>query len=145
MHAVPFGARGAIPRPRFLSAHALRRVALPAAAGAALLAGVARADSSEWEARVVHASWYGHEFARRPMASGELFDPHALTGAHRTLPLGTRVKVTNLANGRWVLVTITDRGPYVRRRELDLSLGAARVLDMVRSGVARVRIEPVES
>ena len=91
------------------------------------------------------ASWYGHEFARRKTASGEVFDPHDLTGAHRTLPLGTRVRVTNLHNGRSVLVKINDRGPYYRRRDIDLSLGAARVLGMVRRGIARVRIELVES
>jgi rare lipoprotein A len=95
--------------------------------------------------KIVHASWYGHEFARRPTASGERFDPNKLTGAHRTLPLGTKLRVTNLLNGRSVLVVINDRGPYIPRRELDLSLGAARVLGMVRRGVARVRIEPVES
>jgi len=92
-----------------------------------------------------HASWYGEEFARRPTASGERYDPSKLTGAHRTLPLGSRVRVTNLLNGRSVLVTINDRGPYMPRREIDLSYGAARVLGIVRRGVARVRIELVES
>jgi rare lipoprotein A len=92
-----------------------------------------------------HASWYGDEFARRPTASGQRFDPGKLTGAHRTLPLGTRVRVTNLTNGRSVLVTINDRGPYTARREIDLSYGAARALGMLRAGIARVRIEPVES
>jgi len=91
------------------------------------------------------ASWYGDEFARRQTASGELFDPDKLTGAHRTLPLGTRVRVTNLLNGRSVLVTINDRGPYIAQRDIDLSYGAARVLGMVRRGIARVRIELVES
>jgi rare lipoprotein A len=95
--------------------------------------------------QVVHASWYGSEFAQRPTASGEPFDPYKLTCAHRTLPLGTRLRVTNLDNGRSVLVTINDRGPYFPPRELDLSYGAARALGMVRRGVARVRIEVVES
>lgn len=97
------------------------------------------------EVKVVQASWYGQEFAQRPTASGQLFDPHKMTCAHRTLPLGSRLRVTNLHNGRSVLVTINDRGPYVRPRELDLSYGAARALGMIRRGVARVRIELVES
>jgi rare lipoprotein A len=93
----------------------------------------------------VHASYYGDEFAWRRTASGERYDPSKLSAAHRTLPLGTRLKVTNLHNGRSVLVTINDRGPYVGPRELDLSLGAARKLGMIRRGIARVRIERVES
>lgn len=128
----------------------------PTAAGAALIvagalcvcfsAGPARANwPPRWTAKIVHASWYGHEFARRRTASGVRFDPHAMTGAHRTLPLGTRLRVTNLSNGRSVMVTINDRGPYVGRRELDLSLGAARAIGMVQIGVARVMIEPVVS
>lgn len=89
------------------------------------------------------ASWYGNQFANRPTASGEPFDPEKLTAAHRKLPLGTKVVVTNLHNGRSVLVTITDRGPYWPNRDIDVSYGAARVLGMVRRGVARVRIEPL--
>jgi peptidoglycan lytic transglycosylase len=107
---------------------------------------VAWADwSPSWTAKVVYASWYGCEFARRSTASGDRFDPDGLTGAHRTLPLGTRLRVTNLSNGRSVLVTINDRGPFIGRRELDLSYGAARQLGMVRTGVARVMIEPILS
>jgi len=107
---------------------------------------VAWADwSPRWTAKVVYASWYGCEFARRPTASGDRFDPGGLTGAHRTLPLGTRLRVTNLSNGRSVLVTITDRGPFVGRRELDLSYAAAHQLGMVRAGVARVMMEPILS
>jgi rare lipoprotein A len=102
------------------------------------------ATADTWS-KVGNASWYGHEFSRRPTASGEIFDPRLLTGAHRTLPLGTKVRVTNLHNGRSVLVTINDRGPYRYRREIDLSLGAARVLGMVNRGIARVRIELVDS
>ena len=90
-----------------------------------------------------HASWYGREFANRPMASGKPFDPEKLTAAHRKLPLGTKVVVTNLHNGRSVLVTITDRGPYWGNRVIDLSHRAARVIGMERRGVARVRIEPL--
>ena len=90
-----------------------------------------------------NASWYGSQFANRPTASGELFDPEKLTAAHRKLPLGSKVVVTNLQNGRSVLVTITDRGPYWTNRDIDLSYRAARVLGMVQRGVARVRIEPL--
>ncbi len=90
-----------------------------------------------------HASWYGSQFANRPTASGTLFDPEKLTAAHRKLPLGTKVVVTNLHNGRSVLVTINDRGPYWGNRDIDLSYRAARVLGMVRRGVARVRIDPL--
>jgi rare lipoprotein A len=89
------------------------------------------------------ASWYGKQFANRPTASGALFDPEKLTAAHKKLPLGTKVVVTNLHNGRSVLVTINDRGPYWGNREIDLSYRAARVLGMVERGLARVRIEPL--
>jgi rare lipoprotein A len=89
------------------------------------------------------ASWYGAQFANRPTASGTPFDPEKLTAAHRKLPLGTKVVVTNLHNGRSVMVTINDRGPYWGNREIDLSYRAARVLGMVQRGVARVKIEPL--
>ncbi len=87
------------------------------------------------------ASWYGPGFHGRPTASGARFDQHRLTAAHRSLPLGSRVTVTHLANGRSIEVEITDRGPYVRGRVLDLSRAAAARLGMVDAGVARVRIE----
>lgn len=103
------------------------------------------ADDNEPYVRVGRASWYGHEFAERRTASGDRFDPTQLTGAHRTLPLGARVRVTNLHNGRSVLITINDRGPFAGRREIDLSLAAARVLGMVQRGVARVKIELLDS
>lgn len=87
------------------------------------------------------ASYYGHELAGNRTASGERFNPNGLTAAHRTLPLGTRLRVTNLANGRSVIVRINDRGPFVRSRLIDVSLGAARKIEMVRSGKAQVRLE----
>jgi len=146
MRTVPIGAGGAIPRPLF---HARTSASFLAALGLASLVSGAPPVRGEMLAlsavRIGHASWYGEEFARHPTASGELYDPSKLTGAHRTLPLGTRVRVTNLTNGRSVLVTINDRGPYIGQREIDLSYRAARVLDMVRRGVTRVRIELVES
>lgn len=80
-------------------------------------------------------SHYGHAFAGRKTASGEIFDPEAMTMAHRTLPFGTRVKVTNLENRQSVDVVVNDRGPFVRGRVADLSLGAARRIGMVEDGV----------
>ena len=145
MRTVPFGAGGAIPRPLFHARTSVLWLLAPAIALLIARARPVRADMIQGEPVVGHASWYGGEFARRPTASGQLYDPSKLTGAHRTLPLGSKVRVTNLLNGRSVMVTINDRGPYMRRREIDLSYGAARVLGMVRRGVARVRIELVES
>ncbi len=89
------------------------------------------------------ASYYGHELAGNRTASGERFNPNGLTAAHRTLPLGTKLRVTNLSNGRSVVVRINDRGPFVRSRLIDVSLGAAREINMVRSGKAQVRLERV--
>jgi rare lipoprotein A len=91
------------------------------------------------------ASYYGVELAGNRTASGERFDPHAFTCAHRSLPLGTMLRVTNLANGRSVLVRVNDRGPFVHSRILDMSLAAARDIDMVRTGKAMVRVEIVRN
>jgi rare lipoprotein A len=87
------------------------------------------------------ASYYGASFAGRRTASGERFDPQAFTAAHRDLPFGTRIRLTNLDNGRTVVVRINDRGPYADGRIVDVSWAAARELGMLRSGVARVRLE----
>ena len=87
------------------------------------------------------ASWYGDRFKRRPTASGEPFDPKDITAAHRTLPLQTIARVTNLGNGRWILVRINDRGPYAPGRVIDLSRNAATQLGMKQDGIARVRVE----
>ena len=87
------------------------------------------------------ASWYGKRHHGRLTASGVVFDQNALTAAHRTLPFGTRVRVTNLENGRQVVVQITDRGPYWNRRVIDLSREAAQALGMLTPGVVRVRLE----
>ncbi len=87
------------------------------------------------------ASWYGKDFHGRPTASGEIYNMYGLSAAHRTLPLGTIVRVTNLKNGRSVDVVINDRGPFVDGRIIDMSYGAARVLDMVEDGVVPVRVE----
>ena len=87
------------------------------------------------------ASWYGPGFAGRPTANGEVFDPNALTAAHRSLPFGTQVRVTNLRNGESIIVRINDRGPFVGGRIIDLSREAAARIGMVNRGVARVRVE----
>ena len=86
------------------------------------------------------ASWYGDQFDGRPTSTGERFDMHALTAAHKTLPLPGLVEVTNLANGRSVVVRVNDRGPFVDNRIIDLSHGAAEALDIVQRGVAEVRV-----
>jgi rare lipoprotein A len=87
------------------------------------------------------ASWYGPGFHGEATSSGEIYDQNQLTAAHRTLPLGTRVEVTNLDNGRSIEVRVNDRGPYVGDRVIDLSYAAAQVLDMVGPGTAPVRIQ----
>jgi len=87
------------------------------------------------------ASWYGPGFHGRETASGEPFNQHALTAAHRTLPLGTEAKVTNLDTGQSVQVKINDRGPYVPGRHLDLSRAAAKQIGLTKKGVAKVKIE----
>jgi rare lipoprotein A len=89
------------------------------------------------------ASYYGNELAGNRTSSGERFDPQAFTCAHRSLPLGTMLRVTNLANGRSVIVRVNDRGPFTRGRILDVSLAAAREIAMVGAGHARVRLEVV--
>jgi rare lipoprotein A len=87
------------------------------------------------------ASWYGPGFHGRETASGETFNQHALTAAHRTLPLGTEATVTNLETGQSVQVKINDRGPYVPGRHLDLSQAAAKQIGLTKKGVAKVKIE----
>lgn len=87
------------------------------------------------------ASYYGKRFQGRRTASGERFNMNAMTAAHRTLPFGTNVKVTNRENGRTVVVRINDRGPFAGKRIIDLSRAAASKLGMIREGVVRVAIE----
>jgi rare lipoprotein A len=87
------------------------------------------------------ASWYGYDGSSSQTANGERYQPENLTAAHRSLPMGTKVRVTNTHNGRSVVVRINDRGPYIGGRIIDLSAGAARILGMIGSGIAPVRIE----
>ncbi len=87
------------------------------------------------------ASWYGEEFEGRRTASGEPFDKDALSAAHREFPFGTKLKVTNLSNGRSVIVVVNDRGPFVSGRDIDLSYAAARKIGLVGPGTGEVLIE----
>lgn len=87
------------------------------------------------------ASWYGAKYHGRQTASGERYDMEALTAAHRTLPFGTRIRVTNLGNGRRIVLRVNDRGPFVPGRVLDVSRRAARELGFLEAGLATVRIE----
>lgn len=87
------------------------------------------------------ASWYGADFHGKPTSCGEIYDMNAMTSAHKILPLGVRLRVTNLRNNRSVVVRVNDRGPFVKSRIIDLSFAAATQLDIVASGTAPVRIE----
>lgn len=95
----------------------------------------------EGESRYVTASWYGPKFHGRPTSSGERFNMYGLTCAHKTLKFGTRLRVTNPENNKSVIVTVNDRGPFIRGRELDLSYGAAKAIDFVNKGVGKVRVD----
>jgi rare lipoprotein A len=126
---------------RLLSALALAATApasapaAPAAAPAPAAAAPA-ADSSEGK-----IAWYGAKFAGRKTASGERFNPNAMTMAHKTLPFGTKVKVTNTVNNKSVVLRVNDRGPTTPDRIGDVSQAAARQLGMLRAGVVNARLE----
>ncbi len=90
------------------------------------------------------ASWYGEPFHGRLTASGERYNMHGFTAAHRSLPFGTRLKVTKPDTGQSSIVTVTDRGPFIRGRHLDLSYGAAQQIGLVREGVGRVAVEVLD-
>jgi len=89
------------------------------------------------------ASWYGPDFHGRPTANGETFDMNGISAAHPTLPMPSYLRVTNIANGRSIIVRVNDRGPYAKERVVDVSIGAARALDFYAQGLTRVRIEYV--
>jgi rare lipoprotein A len=97
-------------------------------------------DTSEGYRETAVASWYGQAFQGRRTSSGEPYDMYQMTAAHKTLPIPTYVRVTNLENGRSVVVRVNDRGPFIAGRIIDLSLVAAQKLDMVRDGTARVEV-----
>jgi rare lipoprotein A len=96
--------------------------------------------SLEAAAQAQIATYYGKEFAGRRTASGERFNPGAMTAAHRTLPFGTKVRVTNSRSGQSVIVRINDRGPFVKGRSIDLSSGAARAIGMGSTGNVRIEV-----
>ena len=113
----------------------------------ALLAGCAAGGARHAKApggvEEGYASYYAKRFHGRPTASGAIYDERRFTAAHRTLPFGTRVRVTNLANGRHVVLTITDRGPARPDRVIDVSRRAAYTLGFERAGTARVRVKVI--
>jgi len=102
---------------------------------------LAQASDNRVEIGTGIASYYGVELGGRRTASGERFDPSAMTAAHRTLAFGSRVAVTNLANGQEVVVRINDRGPWGKSRIVDVSYAAAKQLGMHRTGTAKVKLE----
>jgi rare lipoprotein A len=121
---------------------------LAAAAVASITFGCGSAEGAKrapiGKVQTGKASYYGKGFAGKKTASGERFDPKLMTAAHNTLPLGTRVRVTRLSTGASVTVRVNDRCGCTHGRIIDLSEGAARKLDMIRDGVARVRIEVIK-
>jgi rare lipoprotein A len=128
---------------------ALAQTAAPAVAAPAPAATPAAAPAAAPAAKAAptvetgKVAWYGRKFAGRRTASGERFNPDALTMAHKTLPFGTKVKVTNTKTGKSVVVRVNDRGPTQPDRIGDLSLAAARALGMVRSGVIDAELEVI--
>jgi rare lipoprotein A len=103
------------------------------------------ADATPMATEIGRASWYGPPYHNRRGSNGEVYNMHAMTAAHRTLPLGAIVRVTNLKTGKKALVRITDRGPFIPGRILDLSLAAAKKLDVYLPGVAEVKVEVMET
>lgn len=91
------------------------------------------------------ASWYGHKFNKKRTSSGERFNMYKMTAAHKTLPLSTYVQVTNLSNGKHVIVKVNDRGPFVSNRLIDLSYAAAKKLGMVHRGTTRVEVKAIQT
>ena len=115
----------------------MRKMCVAAMLGLALFASPSVATQSDKPTTVI-ASYYYHG---QVTASGQRFNPDGLSAAHRSLPFGTKVKVTHMNNGKSVIVVINDRGPFIRGRSIDLSRGAARQIDMINDGVARVTLE----
>jgi len=91
------------------------------------------------------ASWYGAPYHNRRGSNGEIYNMHAMTAAHRTLPLGSIVRITNVKTGNSAIVRITDRGPFIEGRVVDLSLAAAKAVDVYQPGIAKVRLEVLEA
>jgi len=121
--------------------HGLRLAAALLLAGAVAGCATTRPLAGTGEGAVGYASFYARAHDGHRTASGEIFDMQAMTAAHRTLPFGTRVRVSNLENGRQVVVRINDRGPFRKGRIIDLSYAAARVIGITGRGVAKVRVD----
>jgi rare lipoprotein A len=102
---------------------------------------VVRVAAAPTPYQVGKASWYGKQFHGKPTASGEAYDMFQFTAAHRNLPLGTWVRVTNMRNGRWIIVRVNDRGPVPTSRIIDLSYGAAQMLEFRAKGIEKVRLD----
>ena len=126
---------------RFAALLTLSLLALGALVPGDAIARAARERAAKARRESGWCSYYGREFYHRRTASGERLDPNQLTAAHRTLPFGTRVRVTNLANGRRVVVRINDRGPFRKDRVLDVTPAVARRLGFTNAGLAHVRLD----
>ncbi|MBI3124285.1 MAG: septal ring lytic transglycosylase RlpA family protein [Ignavibacteriales bacterium] len=92
---------------------------------------------------IMTASWYGPRFHGKTTANGEIYNQMALTAAHKSLPFGTLLQITNLRNGKSIIVRINDRGPYIDGRDLDLSKGTAKTLGILHRGVVRVKVQEI--
>lgn len=111
-----------------------------------LLPGISEAKANQETPQLTGiSSYYGETHHGRKTASGEVFNMHAHTAAHRTLPLGSRIQVTNLSNGKRITLRVNDRGPYTKGRILDVSQGAAKALGMLKSGTAKVHIQLLDT
>jgi rare lipoprotein A len=119
--------------------------AKPAPVSSVQLQPVARKQVKTKPYQVGTASWYGETFEGKPTASGEPYDMYDMTAAHLTLPMGSYVKVTNLRNGKSVIVRVNDRGPVVPGRIIDVSYGAAQALQFKQRGLQRVRLDLVDA
>ena len=130
--------------PLMLVASAAAQDTDTAAISAVAASAIPLADAADMETEIEidggMASYYGNELAGNRTANGERFDPGELTAAHRTLPFGSMVRVTNMSTGDSVIVRINDRGPFSRGRVIDVSHAAAREIGMQRSGTARVKL-----
>lgn len=105
-------------------------------------------ENFKWQVYAGKASWYGPGFHGKEMANGEIYNQHKILVAHRTLPLGIRVKITNLHNDKSIIAPVLDRGPYIKKngrysREIDLSRKAAKLLGALKPGIILVKIEPL--
>ena len=128
--------------------HFLSRIGLLSWFGLAILCGCASSHPMQTDpsrAEIGIASYYAHKFHGRKTASGEVYNQEFLTAAHRKLPFGTQVRVTNLSNGKHVTLKINDRGPFVEGRIIDVSYRAARDLDFLKEGLVKVRVEVLET